>query len=622
MSVDAKSIGRGLAGVSACAAALCLAGDGTPAAFEARLGPPSNALAAHVPAASSDVEAGALVYLPLLERAGPTFPDPELAELAWTAWERFAAAHPIETIYPAYDRSPSPGAANANILAACHDFPDLPDHFGPGAHRRACDVWVAGALSQFHAARAWRAAGGETAPTVAPDRGDIRARGEDAGEPLVWTDGVEADVAWALAYFDVQLTGMADFVYGPGDAPGAGHRDTLAAVWQNPQRAVDVAVTGDLLHSIGALDDERRARAQEILSATARAWRSHFWSVGRTPATDEGVRRPSRMTTRTAAEAPALSLAGRPIVSEVAHHFEWWPDRGNSPAEEMAWMGAGTLLAARALQNRLPAVEREGLEMAARHYLELALSFGRPDTIVGGMARTLNAETEGGAYGQRRLWLENHQPDMPSIPYLGAVWYYLNAAMLASPEDGGGPWEGFANADEWAVIVGSAEATFHGPRGDSLLDLRPGAGLGYAVGGYPAWTMPCGKGEPGAQFVRVEREAPPLPARGRLDGSSATDVGADPIYVSEIGHPAGLVTLAVAAGLVRHAAHRGDVATWNRWRPVAVRVLEEMIAEPPPLDLAGCHVAPYVSDNPGYHWAYMVGTATALSLEGYSISAW
>ncbi len=578
-----------------------------------------------------------VVYLPHLNRQGLPFPDRELADLAWLAWERFAEAHPLESIYPAYDRGPSPASANANVLAACHDFPDLPDSFGPGAHRRACDVWVSGALSQFHAARAWRAT---TRATIAIEgSGDPLASreldGTDSFKPNLgsdhWNHGpsersdgystagsidVVTETAWALAYFDVQLAGMADFVYGPEDAPSSGHRDTLAAVWQNPQRAVDVVVTADLLHSIGALDEERRASAQEILSATARAWRSHFWSVGRTPATDEGVRRPTGMTTKTAAEAPALSLAGRPIVSELAHRFEWWPDRGNSPAEEMAWMGAGTLLAARVLEDRIPTVERQGLELAAQHYLELALSDGRPDTIMGGFARTLNAETEGGAYGQNLLWLENHQPDMPSIPYMGAVWYYLNAAMLASPAGEGRPWDGFADADAWSVIVGSAEATFHGPRGDHLIDLRPGARLGYEVGGYPAWTMPCGRGETGAQFVRVEREDTIPPAGG-------VGVGVDwPIYVSEIGHPAGLVTLAVAAGLVHHAALRGDVATWSRWRPVAVLVLEEMIANPPPLDLTSCNVAPYVSDNPGYHWAYMVGTATALSLEGYSISAW
>lgn len=556
------------------------------------LGLAADGAASSFSATGGEVSGSATIaYLPLVSRPVLAYPDRELAELAWRAWERFAEAHPLQSIYPAYGGGPSPSAANSNVLAACHDFPDLPDAFGAGAHRRACDVWVAGALSQFHAARAWRAHA--SAP---PDAGG-------SSDPV-------ADTAWALAYLDVQLAGMADFVYGPEDAPGIGHRDTLAAVWQNPQRAVDVVITADLLHSIGALDVERRARAHEILSATARAWRSHFWSVGRTPATDEGIRRPSRMTTRTATEAPALSLAGRPIVSEAAHHFEWWPDKGNSPAEEMAWMGAGTLMAARALGDRIPTVERHGLVLAAQHYLELALSFGREDTIVGGRARTLNAEVEGGAYGQRRLWLENHQPDMPSIPYLGAVWYYLNAAMLASPAGAGRPWDGFADADEWAILVGSAEATYFGPRGDLLIDLRPGAGLGYAVGGYPAWTMTCGRGESGAQFVRVDRDG----ALGRA--------APEPIYVSEIGHPAGLVTLAVAAGLVRHSALRGDMTTWGLWRPVAVRVLEEMIDHPPPLDLAACGVAPYVSDNPGYHWAYMVGTTTALSLEGYATSAW
>ena len=536
------------------------------------------------PAATGE---GTRAHLPLLMGTELRYPDVELAGLAWRAWERFEEAHPLKEIYPAYGGAPSASAANANVLAACHDFPDLPRSFGPGAHRRACDVWVAGALSQFHAARARRA-------TLDPDH-----------ESHVTIDPV-AEIGWALVYLDVQLTGMEDFVYGPEDAPTKSHRDTLAAVWQNPQRAVDVVVTADLLRSIGALDAERQLRAEEILSATARAWRSHFWSVGRTPATDEGIRQPTSLTTRTAAESPALSLAGLPIVSEASHRFEWWPDKGNSPAEEMAWMGAGTMLAARVLEHRLPAVERDGLELAARHYLELSLSDGRPDTIIGGTARTLNAETDGGAYGQRLLWLENHQPDMPSIPYMGAVWYYLNAAMLASPAGGGRPWDGFADAEQWAVLVGSAEATFYGPGGDLLVDLSPGAGLGYAVGGYPAWTMPCGTGEPGAQFVNVG-------VGPAADGD---------MYVSEIGHPAGLVTLAVSAGLVRHAALRGDTATWGRWRDIAERVLHEMIESPPPLDLTGCKVAPYVSDNPGYHWAYMVGTTTALSLEGYEVSAW
>lgn len=524
------------------------------------------------------------IYLPYV--AGrPAWPDPELADAVWAAVERFVEVYPETSIFPAAGREPSLGAAAANVEAACADFPDMDGvPFGPGAHHRACYAWVAEFMGLFHGAAARRAA----------------ATGSDAAG-----SDSSTHAAWAARYLDVALHHLSRLTYGPEDAPeGEGHRDTLAAIWQNPQRAVDIAIVADLVRAHGALTPEARAEVEEVLSAVARAWMVELGPEGRLPS--HGV----RLTTRTAPEHVAHSIAGRQVVSGLGWTFEWDADKGSSPAEELAWMGAGAMLSARVLAGALGAEEVGRLRAAGERYASFAVAFDRLDPVTGERIRTLNAETEGGPHGQNRLWIENHTDDVPAIPYLGWTWYYLGAALFASPADDRlhAPWPGLApDADQWAVLAASAEATLHDPAGRFLVDLTPGGGLGFDVSHLPGWTTDCGAYRRGTHYPRYD---------GRAGGPA--------LWVSEIGHPAGLDLLAAGWPLLRLATDRGDTMVAERWRGRLRRVADEYAATPPNPAWAVCGVAPYVSTSPGYHWPRMLSMVVVpyLGLSGYSLGEW
>jgi unsaturated rhamnogalacturonyl hydrolase len=501
------------------------------------------------------------------------YPNHVLANKIWQAVERFVEEHPPEEIYPGYDPGaggPSAANARANVEAACHDFPDLPDLFGEGAHHRACYEWVAAYLGLYHAVKAWRT-------------------------------GSSEDIAWAQHHLDAALDYLAEFVYGPEDSPtGVGFRDTLAAMWQNPLRAINVTVTADLLRRQGALGAERQARVEELLSGIARAWYAEFWQTGQHP--NSGV----PFTVRTAPEVQAFSLAGRQVVSTFPWTFHWDADKGNTMAEEVAWMGAGVMLATRVLQHRLP--DAAEIYAAARHYVDFAVSFDRPDPIHGGTVRSLNAETTGGAYGQRRYWFENHAPDMPSLPYMGYTWGSINAALWASELGDQQPWPELVPDDaQWDVLLRSAGETMRSADNTFLVDFTPGGGIGYNLADFPEWWVPCGQGRPGRQYVHYD---------GRAGGPS--------LFLSEIGHSAGLDMLLTGWPLMRIAAQRGDTGSYQVWEERLHRVLDEYIATPVNPGWAQCKTAPYVSANPGYHWARMLSVYlnAYLGASGYQVKPW
>ncbi len=120
----------------------------------------------------------------------------------------------------------------------------------------------------------------------------------------------------------------------------------------------------------------------------------------------------------------------------------------------------------------------------------------------------------------------------------------------------------------------------------------------------PEWAMPCGVWEPGRHYVRSDR---------RSDCPN--------FVVSEVGHPAGLDLLAAGWPLMRLAAVRGDWATYATWEDRLYRVLEEYSANPPDPRWSECKVAPYVSANPGYHWARMLSMylIAYLGASGYDV---
>jgi len=513
------------------------------------------------------------VYLPVMSKAPPLFPHLALSNKIWHGAERFVQAYPPETIYPGYapeKGGPTAQNALANVNAACSDFPDLPDLFGPDAHHRACYEWVAAYLALYHAVRGQRT-------------------------------GSVGDIAWAQHYLDIALDVVTEFVYGSEDSPsGVGYRDTLAGIWQNPLRAVDVTLSANLLRQQGALGPERQARAEEVLSGIMRAWYAEYWQTGQHPTS--GI----DFTIRTAPEVQAYSLAGRQVVSTRPWTFVWNADKGNSPAEEMAWMGGGVMLASRVLHSELP--DAPAIYAAAQHYVDFALTYDRLDPIHSVTIRTLNAETTGGAYGQRKYWIENHGVDQPSLPYMGFTWNFMSTALMASNLGNQQPWPNLVpDSMQWEVLLRSAGETMRAADDTLLVDFTPGQGLGYKLQDFPEWWTPCGQGQAGRQYVQYD---------GRAGGPS--------LYVSEIGHPAGLDLLMTGWPLMRIAAHRGDEASYRVWEGRLNRVLDEYIAIPPNPYWARCKTAPYVSSNPGYHWSRMLAVymIAYLGSNGYQVQPW
>lgn len=529
-------------------------------------------------------------YLPAALRAHdppPVHPRPDLAAAVWRAVERLAGAHVTPAVFPGYAATsggPSAAGVRANVEAACHDFPDLPDPFGAGAHHHACYEWVAGYLALYHAARARQASLG------VPDG--------TAGGPIA------DDRRWAQHYLDAELDALARFVYGPEDLPAGvpSHRDSLAAIWQNPLRAVNVVVVAELLRKQDALPPATQARAEELLSGIARAWYAAF-------RVDEPGTHPTTGLALTSAPYPlaeARTLAGRDVASRHSFTFRWDADKGNTPAEEVGWMGAAAMLIARALGDRL--TDGDGLYEAGRHWVDFTLAYDRPDPVHGGTIRTLNAETDGGAYGQRRYWLENHTADVPSLPYLGYTWQSIGTALFASDRRDGAPWQSLTPDDAaWQVMLLSAGETMRAPDGTFLVDWAPGGGIGYAMDPFPLWHMPCGQWIAGRHYVRYDGRA-----------------GGQPLYVAEIGHPAGLDVVNVAWPLMRIAAHRQDRAAYRLWADRLARVLDAYAARPPDPRWAECQIAPYVSDNPGYHAARMLSVYVMAwhGLGGHTVEPW
>ncbi len=530
------------------------------------------------------------IFLPLAQRKYEpplTHPNPALAADAWRVAERFAALYLTPAIFPAYAPGaggPSATNARANVDAACHDFPDLPEHFGPGAHHRACYEWVAGYLALFHATRARQAT---TSGRADPD-----------------SAAVTTDLQWSQYYLDAKLDELEAFVYGPEDRPpGAdSFRDTRAAVWQNPLRAVDVVLIADLLHKQDALDAERQARAEELLSGVIRAWYAEFRVAEQRTHPTTGL----KLTTAVDSAALAYSLSGKQVTSRTSFTFEWDADKGNTPAEEVGWIGASAMLTTHVMGDRLD--DGAKLRAAGRHWIDFALTFDRPDPEHDQVIRTLGAETTGGAYGQRRYWVENHTVDVPSIPYLGYAWLSIGTALFTSELGDQTPWPSLVpDSQQWDVLLRSAGETLRAPDGTFLVDWTPGRGIGYNMDPFPQWAMPCGQWIPGRHYVRYD---------GRAGGPA--------LYVSEIGHPAGIDILNVGWPMLRLAAHLQDRAAYANWQERLRRVLTEYQVRPPSPYWTECQIAPYVSENPGYHASREMGAFVLawLGLSGHTVDAW
>jgi len=570
--------------------------DGTGAPHEAAItgGAMAGRLALGAPVAQAPITSAITAFVPLaMDRYDPplTHPNPALAAEAWRALDRLAETVVTPRLFPGYAAGaggPSAANAAANVDAACHDFPDIPEFAGRGAHHAACYEWVAAYLSLFHAVRARQAA-----LTGRADRG-----------PEV----IAADLAWSRAYLDEALDWLEAFVYGPEDRPAEipadrrTFRDTQAAIWQNPLRGIDIVLVVDLLRKQGAVEPAEQARAEELLSGIARSWYAHYRVA------EAGTHPTHGLSLATAAfpRARAVTLAGKQAAAHVSWTVTWDADKGQTPAEEVGWAGTNAMLTARALGPRLE--DGATLYEAGRHAVDFTIAFDRPDPVHGGTVRTLNAETRGGAYGQRRYWIENHTADVPSIPYLGYAWLSIGVALYASDLGDQTPWPGLVpDTRQWDVLLRSAGETLRAPDGTFLVDWTPGRGIGYNMDPFPLWRMPCGQGTAGRHYVRYD---------GRAGGPE--------LWVSEIGHPAGLDLINVGWPVMRLAVHRQDREAYGVWEDRVRRVLAEYAARPPNPRWSECTVAPYVSTNPRYHGTRMMaGFVQAwLGLSGYSADSW
>ncbi len=529
------------------------------------------------------------LYLPFLDRAQPPelrYPDPALAEEVWAAAQALDARYLGPEVFPGEltgGRLPTAADVALNLESACHDFPDQPGGlFGLGAHRAACGSWLAAWRGLWHGARAWRAA----------FPADGRPAGPAAASP--------ADLAWAGLYLDALTERVAPFVYGPEDRAGPSYRDSLAALWQNPARAIDLVVLAELLRQLDALEPAQADAVAELSAAIARAWFvSYRVAEGALPNTDE----PFASAAFPAVQA--LSPAGFQVAPAFSWTFRWQADKGNTQAEENSWQGAGVLLASRALAGRL--ADAPALAAGARRFLDFSLVYDRPDPATGRLIRSLNAEATGGPYGQRPYWLENHTADVPSLPYLGFTWQTLGLALMTrAPAEG--PWESLLATDaDWQALRRSLIDTVRAPDGGLLVDLRPGGGIGYAMDAYPLWTMPCAAWQEGRHYVRYDGRAGPGPA-----------------YLSEIGHPAGMDLVNLVPPVLRLAAWQGDADAYLVWRSRLAATLAEYRARPPNPAWARCNIAPYVSSNPGYHGARLQSSflVAYLGLRGFTVKVW
>ncbi|MFI0608920.1 MAG: hypothetical protein ACH37Z_13675 [Anaerolineae bacterium] len=530
------------------------------------------------------------LYLPFLDRAQPPelrYPDPAMAEALWEAAIALDGRYLGPRVFPgeaAAGGLPTDADVQLNLTAACHDFPDEPGGlFGKGAHRDACAAWVASWRGLWHATRAWRAA----------HPADGRAVDVALADPR--------DIAWAQRYLARQSDAVAHFVYGPGDVSDPSYRDTLAALWQNPARAGDLILLAELLRQLDALPAEQAARVTELAGGIARAWQATY-RVG-DPTVIPNTDRPFSTLAFPAVEA--ISPDGRQVAPAFSWTFGWHADKGNTQAEENGWQGAGMLLTGRALGRRL--ADAPALAAGATRYLDFALVYDRLDEGSGQRVRSLNAETAGGPYGQRRYWLENHTADVPSIPYLGFTWQTLGMALMTRATEAG-PWPSLVpDAAAWEVMRQSVLATVRAPDDGLLIDFRPGRGIGYAMDPYPLWAMPCGQWQAGRHYVRYDGRAGPGPA-----------------YLSEIGHPAGIDVINLSPPVLRLAAWRGDADSYLVWRRRLAATVEEYRLRPPNPAWAACNIAPYVSANPGYHGARLQSAflVAYLQLRGFTVGVW
>lgn len=571
---------RFLAGLVAVTA---LAGLGLPRLLPWRAGSTATATTLR-PRAISDT---GRAFLPLVWQGStpfsPAYRHQALAEKSAAALAAYLARHPITvTFVAAWSDSPSAEAVRAHIDTACHDFPDLPDPFGPGAHRHACEEWVAGYLALATAGQVWR------------------QREQPQGAPVTVT-------AWAGLYLDAEMDRLAAFVHGPEAAPGGvSYRDTKAAVWQNGLRAVNLAVSAELLRQADALGAERQARAEELLSGVARQWYAAWWQSGVQPS--HGV----TLTTLAAAASPARSLSGQPVAVSAPFTFTWDADAGNTPAEETAWLGAGAMLAARVLGERLP--EASDIYAAGRHYIDYSITLNRPDPGRGDPVRSLNDARRGKPPGRRFLWLQNHGAGMPSVPYLGSTWHFVGMALLASDQAGATMWPSFApDTAYWEFLKQSVGDSLRAPDGPGgaegtfLLQLDPRGGIDYNLDAYPDWVSPCAAGIGGRQYVRYDGRA-----------------GPGPKYLSEVGIPVGVDFVTSGWPLVKIAADRGD--TWYRsvWVSRLGAIFDSYTAQPPDPAWIACATAPWVSRNKAYQWSRIAAALTlaAVQADGFTVRPW
>jgi hypothetical protein len=358
-----------------------------------------------------------------------------------------------------------------------------------------------------------------------------------------------------------------------------------------------------------------------VLAGIAEAWRAAWWETGVHPSDD--VTLAIAVPPRVAATSPR----GEDVACRVPWAIAWDADGRNSPAEETAWMGAGAMLAARILQAEVPEVGPVG--DAGRHYVDFALSYDRADPLHGGEVRTLSRGGPTGSYGERRYWLKNHAADAPAIPYVAATWHFIGTALMASPRGDQRPWPELVPDDaHWLFLRAATEANLAAPDGTSLVDWSDGGGIGYALDSFPLWWTECGQPGDGRAYTLLDPGASSDSGTGGagddVPGAVRGGAGSRPMFLSEIGHPAGLDLLSAGWVVRRLAADRGDVETYRLWTSRMMRILDEYTRYPPDPTWSRCKFAPYVSANPAYHYARFLSaySVTELGLSGFEVEPW
>lgn len=208
----------------------------------------------------------------------------------------------------------------------------------------------------------------------------------------------------AQLYIDEAFDGILWLIHscdGEPWCPSPSPRDRRASVWQDTLWLDMALLTARFMQSKGYLLPYTAAKATSVADGVLKRWQAHWAATGKLPNHGEVLE------TQTA----TIWSCGYDVGSKISYSFTWNADGGNTPAEELAWMGAGAWAAAQWLGQPVPQMAKDALRYA--------LSYNEPYNLQ--TMRTVECNSEQDP-NQNRYWIENHEHNRPAIPYQASVF--------------------------------------------------------------------------------------------------------------------------------------------------------------------------------------------------------